>query len=377
MLYWQLSALYFFYFAAVGILLPFWGLYLKHQGLSGSAIGKLMAIYMATRILAPNVWTILVARNYSPVRQVQLATFLASLTFLGVFYTNSLWGLAAVMTAFSFFTHVALPLFETLTLNYLHKQEQRYATVRLWGSIGFISTVIGLSQALEHFGTWLIPVVLAILYLGLWGVSLTIPIAVVSNPVATSAITLITRLEKCALFCVCFLMQTSHMVYYTFYTLYLTQHGYSKGLIGILWAVAVVCEVGIFLVMNKVLQRYGASRVLLTSLSIAVLRWLLIGHFPNWLVILLLAQCMHAATFAAFHASAMDLIHHYFPGGKQRLGQSLYSSLGFGAGGAVGSLASGYLWVTTDPTTSFTIAAAIALLGVIITWIWIGPQHRH
>ncbi len=46
---------------------------------------------------------------------------------------------------------------------------------------------------------------------------------------------------------VCFLLQASHAPYYTFYTLYLSDFGYSKTLIGFLWALGVLFEVIIFL----------------------------------------------------------------------------------------------------------------------------------
>ncbi|MCG7946441.1 MAG: MFS transporter, partial [Candidatus Thiodiazotropha taylori] len=32
--YWRLSGFYFFYFASLGALLPFWGLYLQDRGYS-------------------------------------------------------------------------------------------------------------------------------------------------------------------------------------------------------------------------------------------------------------------------------------------------------------------------------------------------------
>ncbi|NNF97645.1 MAG: MFS transporter, partial [Halobacteria archaeon] len=54
--YWRLSGFYFFYFASLGALLPYWGLYLKSQGYDITAIGDLMAIIMATKIISPNIW---------------------------------------------------------------------------------------------------------------------------------------------------------------------------------------------------------------------------------------------------------------------------------------------------------------------------------
>ena len=44
---------YLFYFAALGALWPYWGPYLKTLGFTETEIGQLVAIIMATKIVAP------------------------------------------------------------------------------------------------------------------------------------------------------------------------------------------------------------------------------------------------------------------------------------------------------------------------------------
>ncbi len=80
------------------------------------------------------------------------------------------------------------------------------------------------------------------------------------------------------------------------------------------WAWGVAAEVILFLRMHRLLQRFGARGVLLASLGLAVLRWLLIGNFVDSLAVQIFAQTLHAATFGAFHAAAIHLVHHYFSG---------------------------------------------------------------
>ena len=52
-MYWRLSGFYLFYFAALGALWPYWGPYLKTLGFTETEIGQLVAIIMATKIVAP------------------------------------------------------------------------------------------------------------------------------------------------------------------------------------------------------------------------------------------------------------------------------------------------------------------------------------
>jgi len=132
----------------------------------------------------------------------------------------------------------------------------------------------------------------------------------------------------------------------------------------------------IFLLMNKLIPRFGLRTLLLAAVALAALRWLLVGNFVQWLAVLLFAQVLHAASFGIYHACAIELIHRYFPGSHQGKGQALYSSLSFGAGGAIGSLYSGLLWDKAGAPWVFSTAAVIALIAFILTWVWIRPQHE-
>jgi PPP family 3-phenylpropionic acid transporter len=135
-------------------------------------------------------------------------------------------------------------------------------------------------------------------------------------------------------------------------------------------------EVLVFLGMHWLLERWAARQVLLASLCLALLRWLLTGQFVDSLAIMILAQTLHAATFGAFHAAAVHLVHHYFVDHLQGRGQALYSSLSFGAGGAFGSLVSGYLWGQAGAAATFSAAAVMAGLGWAVAWRWVDPQKR-
>jgi hypothetical protein len=54
--YWRLSSFYLFYFASLGALVPYWGLFLKSRGLGAEEIGGLFSLIMVTKMAAPNVW---------------------------------------------------------------------------------------------------------------------------------------------------------------------------------------------------------------------------------------------------------------------------------------------------------------------------------
>lgn len=371
--YWRLSGFYFFYFAALGALLPYWGLYLKQLGFEPLAIGELMAVPMATKFLAPYVWGWLGDRLGQRISIVRLGSMLTTLIFLGVFWLTGFWELALIMALFSFFWNAVLPQFEVITLSYLGEQVARYARIRVWGSVGFILIVILLGMAVDRYGPAVVLPVLLGLYAMIWVSSLLIADPSNERPAEDQSpiLSIIKIPAVIAFFTVCFFLQMGHGAYYTFYSIYMEAEGYSKTLIGQFWAVGVIAEVIVFIFMHHLLHRFGARNILMASLLLAALRWLLIGNFPQDLVLILFAQILHAATFGTFHAAAIHLVHHYFTGQHQGRGQALYSSLSFGAGGAMGSLVSGSLWSTAGPAVTFGVSAFVSILAFLIAWRWV------
>ena len=213
-----------------------------------------------------------------------MASLLSALAFAGVFAGNGFWWLALVMAGFSFFWNASLPQLEAETLNHLGSETGHYSRIRLWGSVGFIATVAGLGPVLDRYGPGVLPAILMMLFTAIWLGSLAVPeSAAGARPVKQETLhAVIRRPVVVSLFGVCFLMQASHGPYYTFFTIYLENFGYSRTLIGQLWALGVIAEIGVFLLMPRWLPRFGARPLLLLAAGLTTLRWLLIAVFPGY-----------------------------------------------------------------------------------------------
>ena len=369
--YWRLSGFYFFYFAFVGAMAPFWGLYLHSLEFNAFQIGVLMSLLQVMRIFAPNIWGHIADRTGKRVTIVQLAALVCLIAFVGVFFAKTFWPLFAVMSLISFFWSASLPLVEATTLSHLGDRTDRYGRIRLWGSVGFILVVVGLGALLDHASINLVPWVVFGLLVGIVLTSRVIPEAEIARHelVHIPLREVLRRPEVVALFAAALLMAAAHGPYYTFFTIHLVQTGYSKSLAGWLWALGVVCEIGIFLVMPRVFRSLRVETVLLATLLLAAVRFLLIGWQADNLPLLLLAQLLHAFTFGAYHASALALVHRHFTGRNQARGQALYNSVAFGVGGTLGSLYSGAAWDALGAGMTFSIASACALLAAL-AFVW-------
>ena len=368
--YARLSTFYFFYFAALGAFVPFWPVFLKSEiGFSATQIGQLMAVFMTSKIIAPLVWGWLVDHYGKRLSVIRWASFLTIICFAGVFIKQDFWWLATVVFLFGFFWNASLPQFEALTLNHLQGNIHKYSSIRLWGSIGFIIMVAGLPLILDIIGfSWLIHIILLLF------ISITLSSFLVNDKdhahhafeqghishVLKQPIVL-------ALLFACMLQQASHGAYYTFFSIYLTQHNYSHAFIGWMWAVGVIAEVILFLLIQPLLQRFGAYLLFSLSVLITAIRWVLLAYFVDVEAVLWFSQILHAASYGLFHASAIQIIHLYFPGKLQGRGQALYAGLSFGVGGAIGSLTSGYAWDSIGAVDTFLTAALVAGIGWLVS----------
>ncbi|MBI5331277.1 MAG: MFS transporter [Betaproteobacteria bacterium] len=372
--YWRLSGFYFFYFAFVGAMAPYWGLYLHSLAFNPWQIGVLMSLLQVMRIFAPNIWGHIADRTGRRVGIVRLAALICLIAFLGVFWATSFWALFLVMSFISFFWSASLPLVEVTTLSHLGERTDRYGRIRLWGSVGFILVVTGLGAALDRYPVQILLWVILALLVGLAFTARVIPEATLAphGPDHTPMGQVLRRPEVIALIAAAILMAAAHGPYYTFFTIHLVESGYSKTLAGWLWALGVVCEIGVFLVMPRVFRRVRPETVMLVTLFAAALRFLLIGWRADDLPVLLFAQLLHALTFGAYHASAMALVHRHFVGKYQARGQALYNSLAFGVGGSLGSLYAGAAWDVLGSAWTFTLASTFAVVAAL----WFAVQGR-
>ena len=374
--YWRLSSFYFFYFASLGVLVPYWSPYLKSLGYNSLTIGSLVAILPATKLVAPYIWGALADHTRRSMLIIRVTSILALLSFALVFVDQQLWWLAFAMLLFSFFWNATLPQFEAITLNHLGNDTHRYSMIRLWGSLGFIVIVVLMGSLLEKYSAGIIPLVVLLTFAFISLSSFTVPEKLNTPHSDHAPIWQVIKQPKVMAFlAVCFLMLCSHGPYYTFYTIYLADLGYGSNMIGVLWAVGVMAEVAIFMMMHRLLPLYGARRLLLVTLLLTTLRWLLIGFFADELSVLFFAQLLHAFSFGVFHSVGISLVHEYFTGSHQGRGQALYSSTSYGAGVAVGTLVSGMVWDRWGAGFLFSFAACCTLVAAAIVWRYIQPAR--
>lgn len=365
----RLAVWYFWYFAFIGAFLPYFALYLQSIGMSAGRIAVLMSLGQFMRLVAPLLWSWLADSGGRRVRIVVASTAAALASFSVVFLTEDFVGLLLGMAILHFFWSASLPLVEALTLGHLADNPERYGRIRLWGSIGFIVTVMGVGLLLD-----LAPIrsqlwVSWVLLLGTLFSALTLTeVKGHAEQVSGPIIEVLRQRKVLFLLGAGLFMTASHGALYVFYSIHLVAQGYGKTLVGALWTLGVVAEIVVFLLMPRISLRVSMRAVLLTCFLLAALRFLLIGWAPGFIGLLVVAQLLHGASFGAHHAATMAALNRWFAAGQQARAQALYGSTAYGAGGLGGALLAGALWESSGAGITFSAASGLALIGLALVW---------
>jgi PPP family 3-phenylpropionic acid transporter len=243
---------------------------------------------------------------------------------------------------------------------------RRYGRVRLWGSLGFLLTVVAAGAWFERFGMGHFPgwtaLTLAAVTLSVW----LLPDAREAAHHTDEHPNVWPVFRQPAVrwfFLSMFFHVLSHIFIYIFFSLYLDSLGYSKTVIGLLWAVSVVIEIGWFFTQGRWLPLLSLPGWLVLAAVLMALRMGITAGLPLVWPLLLLAQAVHAITFAAHHTVCIALLSQHFPGRLRGRGQALYSVLGYGLPGVLGGVGGGFLSSAFGLASVFWLSMGCALVA--------------
>ncbi|WP_297577369.1 MFS transporter [uncultured Deefgea sp.] len=371
-----IAGFYFCYFAFNGLFSPYWGLYLAELSFPAWQIGILTSLTQINRIYAPALWGWLADRSGQRQKILRLAGVMGLIFFLPLLLTHSFWPLLISVWIASFFWSSALPLVEATSMTLLAGNSGAYARLRVWGSIGFVVAALLAGYLIDAFGVGVLPMAVVSVMAGLAIYSFYVPEApvVLKNQLANvKFFDVLAKTEVRALLLACFLMALAHGAYYSFYSIYMVEHGYSKRVVAWLWTLGVIAEIAVFWLMPSITQRFTLKKIFLCGLMLAVVRFMLIGLAADFIVLLIVAQLAHGFTFGSHHAVTMSYIHRHFYGAHQAKGQALNIAVSFGLGGSLGGILAGLLW-TEGGAMVFMLSAGMALLGLGVAWLGINKN---
>ncbi|MFZ9544275.1 MAG: MFS transporter [Hylemonella sp.] len=363
------------YFAHIGFFNPYLPLWLKDQGLGLLAISLLTSLQSATRLFAPYGWGWLSDHTGERIRLLRYGATAAVVISCGLWIDGGIAWLAAVLALMFLHTSAMMPMSEAAMAHLVSRggtfDAGRYGRVRLWGSLGFLLTVFAAGAWFEHFGmghfpAWTVLSLLAVVASTWWLPDLREQVQAHERPQPVWPV-----LRQAAVrwfFASLFFHVLAHMAIYIFFSLYLDSLGYSKTAIGLLWSVSVVVEGAFFFSQSRWLPWLSPAAWLVLCGAVMVLRMAITATAADVVGLLVLAQALHALTFAAHHSMCITLLSQYFPGRLRGRGQALYTVLAYGFPGVVGGLLGGALSERFGLASVFWLALLSSLLATACAW---------
>jgi PPP family 3-phenylpropionic acid transporter len=360
------------YFAHIGFFNPYLPLWLKDLGLPIFTISLLASVQSITRVFAPYAWGALSDHTGHRVMLLRFSAAVALLSSFGLWWNGGPWWLGFVLLVMFTHTSSMMSLTEAAMAHLVAGDWGRYGRIRLWGSAGFLVTVFFAGEWFERFGMRHFPAwaagTLAIVLVS------TLRLPDVREPVAAHGglkepVGPVLRDPAVRwFFASLFFHVMAHFSVYGFFSLYLDSLGHGKGTIGLLWALSVVAEIAWFFLQGRLLELFAMPRWLLICGIAAVLRLGLTAGGGEWIAALVVAQALHALSFAAHHTTCIAMVSRHFPGRLRGRGQALFTVIGYGFGGVLGVLAGGAIAQRFGYVAMFSVATGLALVGCVCAW---------
>lgn len=303
----KLKAYYFLIFGALGGFFPYLPIFLERYGWSDSKISYLLLLFPVAGIFAPPLWGALSDRLNRPTAILRITTIGSVIGLFLMGLSTKFSPLLAAMALFCLFRSPLSSLADALTHHCLEHRYERYSTIRLWGSLGFISITVLMGQLNAPAHSRILFGLNSAIYLLAF---LSIPSL---KPKREQTQTKKIRWKKILKANWIFLLlgtgcyYLGHSIFDGYFGLHLTRIGQHTQAVGWLWAIGVGCEVLLMLVAPKIFSLFSSSALLVLAGLGATLRWYLLIHLRR-LIFLAFAQSLHAISFGLWYLALVRYI---------------------------------------------------------------------
>jgi PPP family 3-phenylpropionic acid transporter len=327
---WRLALFYAAMFVFIGIVTPFFPVWLQAKGLDSRAMGVVLAVPMFMRLISAPLATRATDRR-GAYRAALIATSMTSV--LAYTWLSRADGFIAIVLAVavaSVSTAPVVPLADAYALKGLGLRGLAYGPVRLWGSAAFIAANLGAGFLIDRIDAsdiiWLL--VGALAFVAAASIALR-PLAGESRREPESG-----PPERRLLFSPGFwtvtaaagLIQASHAVFYAFSVLDWRAKGLDAAIIGGLWGLAVLAEIALFAFSARLPSRVGPLGLIGLGAVGGAVRWTVMSLDPPF-ALLPVVQLLHGLSFGATHLGSMQVLSRIAPERQFATAQGDFSTL--------------------------------------------------
>lgn len=362
---------YFFFFGAIGCLVPFLNVYLEHQGLSGSQIGLINSVAPLIALTANPFWGGVADRWQIHRLVLTLCAVAAGGIALFLLKISGFWAYMLLISVLVFFRSPVPALLDSTTMGLVKRVEGSYGRQRMWGSVAFVLATLGLGQILSienlRPAFWLHAITMAI---GCGGLSLFLPIR--RSPVQVNILAGLRDLSRnrsyMSFLGAMVLMGMGIASFFNFIGLHILAVGGNEAQLGMAFAATGMAEIPIMFMGARWFRRYRHARLILVGFGGFVLTWTLFSLTTSAEQIILI-MALNGICFGMIWVAVVGFASDTAPAGLEATAQSLVGAAQGGLGMSLGALFAGYLWdIGGGPVIFRTAAGIMVLAGLLFYW---------
>ena len=392
----SLSLFWFLYFAAIGAFFPFFSLYLKENaGLDGTRLALVQIAFPLVALFAQPFWGQVADRTGARSRVLCALTAAAAVGFAAMYFAVGFSRLLLTAAGLAVFMTVVIPMAVSVSMESLRDvgAAAAFGRVRVWGTIGFLGSVVGFPPLLERYqgqrGLVAAPdgpsePGLELLFLFAAGFAAAAALAGLALPRTDGAALRAGRGDWKLLFRHRPVVRLLGFAVASFFCLqgpivlfplYVRSIGGDIDLVGRMWLMMLLVEIPLVAWSGQGLRRLGARGLLLLGVVCGGARWLVCAATAD-LRILYPAQLAHGVTVTGLLLGGPMYLEEVVPERLRSTAQALYSMAGIGVGGSLSIVASGELMDRFGVDAVYLLGGAGAVLvGAAVPWLLPPPRH--
>ena len=384
----RLSFFWLLYMMGLGLFFPYFGLYLQRERqLSGTQVGLVLAMLPLVGLVAQPLWGHWADRSGSRRQTLVLVTSGMGISCLLLGQFEGFRGLLLATAGLAIFSTVVLSMSTAVSLAAMAEEgPHAFGLVRMWGTIGFLISVLLFPQFLKTWGDridlpwqglgWIFPLTFCFALCAAtaaWHLPDRHALTLRSHPGDIAR--LLRHPPAKRLLAVVFLAHICLQGPIYLFPLYITDRGGGAGDLGRMWVFMLLLEIPLIALSGRTLRRLGARGLLTAGLLAEGIRWTTCAWTDD-LHIVQMVQLMHGIGVAGVLIGAPLYLDQVVPERLRATGQALVAAAGFGAGAILSITAAGWLFDHVGASTPYRLAGAGALLLACVLYFVLPAPYR-
>ncbi len=384
-----MASVWFFGFGALGMYLPFFGLYLHENAwLGGARVGVVLAVVPLVGMAVQPLWGQLADRTGARARILVLVSLGAALGFAALGLARGFAALVLATALLAAFLTAFVPAAVAMTLALARRGDPHaFGLSRVWGTVGFLFFVVSVPHGLDAAqraqglartpggpsepGLELIFAVASasVFVAGLAALALPRTGAVAMRAPRGDWRRLVHHGPYLRLLAFAFAGYVCLQGPLTIFPILVRARGGNLDSVSEMWVPMLLLEIPLVALSGASLERLGARGLLAIGILAGGARWLACGLAPGlgWIYPV---QILHGVMVAGFILGAPLYVEAVVPERLRSTGQGLLTMLGASLGGITSNLASGWLLERVGPDVPYVAGGLGALLlGALVPFV--------